>query len=138
MALKPGAGALADPYAVRGKSPFRCERTRQNVLSQAFYFACVNGKLEVADFLLSQGAEINLIVPGLDVKATVLHRIAITDAGAERVIRFLFARGADPSIRDLQYQATPAGWARHNKREAMADLLESYEQSNGAGSQSGG
>jgi ankyrin repeat protein len=132
--LKPAAGALADPYAVRGKSPFRCERTRQNVLSQAFYFACVNGQLEVADFLLSQGAEINLIVPGLDVKATVLHRIAIIDAGAERLIRFLLARGADPSIRDLQYRSTPAGWARYNKREAMAELLESYEQSDGAGS----
>ena len=140
--LKPGAGALADPYGFelkfRGHPPFRCERTRQNILSQAFYFACVNGKLEVADFLLSQRAEINLIVPGLDVKATVLHRIAIMDAGAERVIRFLLSRGADPSIRDLQYQATPAGWARHNKRDALADLLESYEQSNGAGNQSGG
>jgi hypothetical protein len=140
--LKPGAGALADSYGFelkfRGYPPFRCDRTRQNIISQAFYFACVNGKLEVADFLLSQGAEINLIVPGLDVKATVLHRIAIMNAGAERVIRFLLARGADPSIRDLQYQATPAGWARHNKRDAMADLLESYEQSNGAGGQGGG
>ena len=125
--LRAGAGALADPYGferkLRGQSPFRCERTRLNILSQAFYFACVNGKLEVADFLLSQGTEINAIVPGLDVNATVLHRIAIMDAGAEPVVRFLLARGADPSIHDLQYHATPAGWARFNKRDAMADLL---------------
>lgn len=39
--LKPGAGALADPYGFelkfRGQSPVRCERTRQNILNQAFY-----------------------------------------------------------------------------------------------------
>jgi len=33
--LKPGAGALADPYGQelkqRGQSPFRCERTRPNL-----------------------------------------------------------------------------------------------------------
>jgi hypothetical protein len=33
--LKPGAGALADPYEQeykqRGQSPFRCERTRPNI-----------------------------------------------------------------------------------------------------------
>jgi len=45
------------------------------------------------------------------------------DAGAEPVVRFLLARRADPSIHDLQYHATPAGWARYNKRDAMADLL---------------
>ena len=35
--LKPGAGALADPYGQElkqhGQSPFRCERTRPNILS---------------------------------------------------------------------------------------------------------
>ncbi|MBV8847221.1 MAG: hypothetical protein JO307_30800 [Bryobacterales bacterium] len=127
--LKPGAGALADPYGfeskLRGQSPLRCERTRPNTLSQAFYFACVNGKLDVADFLLSQGAEINAIVPGLDTKVTVLHRIATMDTAAERVIRFLLARGADPSVRDRQHQATPAEWARYHNRDANANLLES-------------
>ena len=38
--LKAGAGALADLYGfertLRGQSPFRCERTRQNIVSQRF------------------------------------------------------------------------------------------------------
>ena len=96
--LKPGAGALADPYGQelkqRGQSPFRCERTRPNILSQALCFACVHNRLEVADFLLAQGVDINAIVPGLDMKATVLHRVATADgrftrSQIETAIRFL-------------------------------------------------
>lgn len=140
--LRPGAGALSDPYGFErkfgGLSPFGCERTRQNILSQAFYFACVNGKLDVAGFLLSQGAEINAIVPGLDIKATVLHRIATMDASAERVIRFMLARGADPSIRDQEHDATPAQWALYHQRDTMADLLGSPNGSDGVGSQNNG
>lgn len=33
----------------------------------------------MADFLLAQGADINAIVPGLDMKATVSHRVATAD-----------------------------------------------------------
>lgn len=125
--LKAGAGALADPYGFerkqKGQSPFGCERNRQNNLNQAFYFACINGKLDVASFLLSQGAEINAIVPGLDVKATVLHRLATMDTGTERVIQFMLAHGADPSIKDQEYHATAAGWARHHGRELIAGML---------------
>jgi hypothetical protein len=100
--LKPGAGALADPYGQelkqRGQSPFRCKRTRPNILSQALCFACVHNRLEVADFLLAQGADINAIVPGLDMKATVLHRVAtahgrFTRSQIETAIRFLLDRG---------------------------------------------
>ena len=107
--LKPGAGALADPYGQelkqRGQSPFRCERTRPNILSQALCFACVHNRLAVADFLLAQGADINAIVPGLDMKATVLHRVATAHkrfarAQIKTAIRFLLDRGADPAIRD--------------------------------------
>ncbi|HWB82958.1 MAG TPA: hypothetical protein VG675_02375 [Bryobacteraceae bacterium] len=140
--LKPGAGALADPYGFESKlsrqSPFRCDRTRPNILSQAFYFACVNSKLDVAEFLLSQGAEMNAMVPGLDTRATVLHRIATMDTGAERVIRFLLACGADPSIRDQEHHATPADWARYYKQDINADLLESHNRSSGADSKGSG
>jgi Ankyrin repeat len=77
----------------------------------------------VADLLLVLGAEINAIVPGLDVKATVLHRIATMGPEAENIVRFLLARGADPSIRDQEYGAMPEDWARYHKREATAKLL---------------
>ena len=132
--LKRDAGSLADPYGLerkqRGQSPFRCQRTRQNVLSQSLYFACVHKRLDVADFLLAQGANINAMVPGLDSRATVLHRIASMDA-REDVIRFLLARGADPEVRDEEYHATPADWARYHKRDEIANLLESRTLSGG-------
>ena len=130
--LKPGAGALADPYGQelkqRGQSPFRCERTRPNILSQALCFACIHNRLEVADFLLAQGADINAIVPGLDMKATVLHRVATVDgrftrSQIETAIRFLLDRGADPAIRDEVYHSTPIGWACHFRQSGSVDLL---------------
>lgn len=130
--LKRGAGALADPYGQelkqRGQSPFRCERTRPNILSQALCFACVHNQLEVANFLLAQGADINAIVPGLDMKATVLHRVATADgrfspSQIEAAIRFLLDRGANPAIRDEVYRSTPIGSACHFKESDSVDLL---------------
>ena len=130
--LKPGAGALADPYGEelkqRGQLPFRCERRRSNILSQALYFACLHHRFEVADFLLTQGADINAIVPGLDMKATVLHRVAtahgrFTRSQIETAIRFLLDRGADPAIRDEVYHSTPIGWACHFGQSDSVDLL---------------
>ena len=130
--LKPGAGALADPYGQelkqRGQSPFRCERTRPNILSQALCFACVHNRLEVADLLLAQGADINAIVPGLDMKATVLHCVATADgrftrSQIETAMRFLLDRGADPAIRDEVYHSTPIGWAYHFRQSDRVDLL---------------
>jgi hypothetical protein len=124
--LQPGAGALADAYGerakVRGAPPFCCERTRENILSQALCFAAIHGRLEVADFLLSQGADINAIVPALDSQATVLHQAASGKDGAP-MIRLLLARGANPHIRDRNYHATPADWARYFKHDGLAELL---------------
>lgn len=124
--LKPGAGALADPYGQeqkqQGQSPFRCERTRRNILSQALCFACVQNRLAVADFLLVQGAEINAMVPGMDGRFTVLHQVACMEGGFSAA-RFLLDRGADPEIRDGNHHSTPAGWARYCKQDRTAELL---------------
>jgi ankyrin repeat protein len=134
--LAPGAGALVDPYALEaklhGESPFRCERTRANVLSQALYFACTHGRLDVAEYLLAQGTEIDAIVPGLDFRGTVLHRVASLDVGGrrlpwtvEQVVRFLHAHGANLNARDEVYHDTPLGWARHAARHEAVELLRS-------------
>jgi ankyrin repeat protein len=132
--LKPGAGALADPYGfehkARGKSAFRCERTRPNILSQALYFACRHHRLEAVKFLLSQGADINAMVPGLDARATILHWMASSShaEGGLAVISFLLDHGANPNIRDEYHNETPLGWARYCKREDVVDLLMSYRE----------
>ena len=108
--FKPGAGALTGRYGQeskqRGQSPFRCERTRPNILSQALCFACVHNRLEVVDFVLAQGADINAIVPGLDMKATVLHRVAT----ANGAFHPLGDRDGDP------LPARPRGRPSHPRR----------------------
>jgi len=125
--LKPGAGALSDPYGLelkmRGGSMHRCDRTRANILDQSFYFACANVHLEVAEYLLQQGAKINAIVPGLDSHATVLHLIATRDPSYLPVIQFLLDHGANRAVRDEEYFATPADWARHARRQEALELL---------------
>jgi hypothetical protein len=60
------------------------------------------------------------------------------DAGGERVIQFMLARGADPSIRDQEYHATPADWARYHKRELLTDLLGSDNRSGRVDNQKNG
>jgi ankyrin repeat protein len=130
--LRPDAGSLADPYENR----WRCERTRANVLSQALFFACLHGRLEVADLLLQQGAELDTIVPGLDPNApgTVLHHLTVMSFGAAGdhnaieqrrlpTVEFLLKRGASVTIRDPLYHSTPLGWARHFGREQITTLL---------------
>jgi hypothetical protein len=77
---------------MRGESPFRCERTRPNILSQALYFACIGKHLDVADFLLAQGADINATVPGLDWHVTVLQQTLWRNL--HDVAAFLRGRGA--------------------------------------------
>lgn len=130
--LKPDAGRLADPFENR----WRCERTRANVLSQALFFACVNARIETADFLLERGAEIDAVVPGMDPSApgTVLHWLTCMSFGAAGdhqaiekhrlpTIEFLLKRGASVAVRDPAYHSTPLGWARHFGREQMIELL---------------
>jgi ankyrin repeat protein len=131
--LKPGAGALVDPYAlerkVHGESPFRCERTRQNVLDQSLYFAVRNGRLDVAELLLSRGADINAIVPGLDSRATILHLVAANGVGdrlLDDVVCWLVERDADLARRDADYQGTPLGWALHLKRPRAVQILRRF------------
>ncbi|MEE1616885.1 ankyrin repeat domain-containing protein [Brachybacterium sp. J153] len=58
--------------------------------------------------------------------ATALHEAAVR--GDHATVELLLARGADPTLRDPTYGATPAGWARHTGREELAGLLEAAEQ----------
>jgi ankyrin repeat protein len=52
---------------------------------------------------------------------TALHEAAL--AGEVAVARMLIGLGADPSIRDARFNATPLGWAEHFRQTAMADFL---------------
>jgi hypothetical protein len=125
------AGRLGDPYEDR----FRCERTRENVLNQALFFACMNGKLKAADFLIRKGADVNAFVPGLDVDLTILHWLTTISQGktanAEAieeqripVVDYLLAQGASVEIRDPKFNSTPLGWADYNWRKQMSERMK--------------
>jgi ankyrin repeat protein/ketosteroid isomerase-like protein len=71
-----------------------------------------------------------LIELGFDVNArsrtAPLHEAAMR--GNLPVIQLLLDYGADPSIRDSGYDATPAGWAEHHGQHQAQQLLEALEQ----------
>ncbi len=52
---------------------------------------------------------------------TALHEAA--GAGETDAVRMLIELGADPSIRDARFNATPLGWSEHFGQQAMADYL---------------
>ena len=47
------------------------------------------------------------------------------------VVAWLLDNGADPSIRDAQFEATPLAWAGHLGRPRCAELLRSAEALDG-------
>ena len=70
-----------------------------------------------------------LIELGFDVNAgrrtAPLHEAAMR--GNLPVIRLLLDHGADPTVRDPGYHATPAGWAEHHGQREAQQLLEALE-----------
>ena len=42
------------------------------------------------------------------------------------IIEYLVASGADLTLRDETYDATPLGWAREFERKDAAEVLERY------------
>ncbi len=135
--LKDGAGVQADPYT-RSNSPddqsrYQMPRTRENILHQAFYFACRAARFEAAEFLFDQGIDINAVVPGLDVNATTLHWCCwwgssegqtldreATEVRCLAATRFLLAHGADPNSTNARNDSSPMNWAA---TEAIKKLL---------------
>ena len=93
-------------------------RTRGDVISHAFYCACRNGQTAVAALLLERGADVN--AKGV-FGGTGLHWAAIN--GRRDTVGFLVAHGADLTIRDARFDATPEGWAAEGRHDDIRELL---------------
>jgi hypothetical protein len=87
----------------------------------ALLFAYVNRRLEAVDFLLERDGNWNVI--GVN-NGTVLHRAAWS--GNVALIERLVAKGADINNRNNPYDATPFGWAAHNKQQAAVDWIRAH------------
>src|SRR5579859_455823 len=89
------------------------------LVSDAFYIAARNCHVEVFQFLLEKGADINhrgfFGAPGL-------HWAAIE--GHTAMVEFLLKHGADAALRDQQFNSTGRGWAKEGKHEEIAEMLK--------------
>jgi ankyrin repeat protein len=98
----------------------------QDLIDNAFVYACRSDQIEAAERLLQHGARINAIPPGFDYPGTGLHYAAMD--GHRPIVEYLLAHGADPRIKDKKVSSTPAGWAEHGGHPEIAELLERAEK----------
>ena len=120
--LKPEAGKIAWPFGdpqdsnlpaqIKEELQAKIEawsNESQNIINNAFIYACMHNRIDAAKLLLDKGAEINTIPPGFDYAGTGLHNAAVN--GHRAMVEFLIESGADANIRDEKVNGTPAGWA---------------------------
>ncbi len=93
----------------------------QQVLDTALAWSVLNRHLEVADFLLGHGADINTRWSSHE-PASILHELVFHDN--HEGMQFLIDRGIDMTIKDHRWGGTAQGWAYHaaNDKE-MANFL---------------
>ncbi len=105
--LRAGAGGLYRPDSIRP-----VDLSDQQILDEALAYACRNGSLKAAEYLLARGANIDAkpdgFSPVVGQGSTVLHKAV--EANNREVLQYLLARGADATIRDNRFNATPRGW----------------------------
>ena len=106
--------------------------TVQHVLDTALAFAVINRHFEVADLLLSHGANINTDWNSHE-PASILHHLVFLPDPYESM-QFLIDRGIDMRIKDYRWNSNAEGWARYgNSDEKMAQWLAEAERQRGRG-----
>jgi ankyrin repeat protein len=99
---------------------------QQRVLDVALAWSIINSHLDVADFLLQHGADINTTWSSHE-PASILHEL-VWHRNYE-AMQFLIDRGIDMTIKDHRWNSTAQGWARYAANdEKMAQWLAEAEQ----------
>lgn len=92
----------------------------------AFALAAQFGNAKILRMLLDAGEDSNRYNPvGCHSHSTPLHQAAL--AGHMEVVRLLVERGARLDLKDIVWQGTPAGWARHGGKAEVEAFLRSKE-----------
>jgi len=95
----------------------------------ALALASQHGHVEIVRLLLDAGEDPDRYNPvGGHSHTTPLHQAA--GAGHDQVVRLLVERGARLDLQDILWQATPADWARHAGKAAIAGYLLAQEREN--------
>jgi hypothetical protein len=88
-------------------------------------WAAANGRLDAVRRLVALGFSVNALgrgdTPVEQPWETALHQAA--GNGDLAMARLLLELGADPSIRDARFDATPLGWAEHQGQPELIELL---------------
>jgi hypothetical protein len=127
---RPALGDLANHFPandgwIRGNLEWG-EPSAQQVLDTALAWAVMNNHFEIADFLLSHGADINTKWSSHE-PASILHELVWHKNYEAK--QFLIDRGIDMTIRDYRWGATAQGWATYAaKDERMAQWLGEAQQ----------
>ena len=100
--------------------------TNQDIINNAFVYACMHAHIDAAKLLLQKGAQIDVIPGGFDFSGTALHYAALN--GHQKMVEFLLGRGADASIKDTKVGGTPAGWAEYGGHLEIKSYLEKIGQ----------
>jgi len=79
--------------------------------------AAEHGRIEAVRLLAAHGFDVNALHRG----RTALHEAAFR--GDLATVDLLLELGADPTVRDRDYDAPPLGWAEHNGRQEVAARL---------------
>ena len=58
-------------------------------------------------------------------RTTALHNAAMT--GHLEMVKLLIELGADPTVRDTEFNARPLGWAQYSERAAVVEFLRQFE-----------
>lgn len=94
---------------------------------RALAWASQFGYVEIVRLLLDAGEDPNRYNPiGCHSHSTPLHQAAL--AGHEQVVRLLVERGANLDLKDILWQATPAGWANYAGKSDVEKYLRAQEQ----------
>ena len=104
---------------------FLNSQTDEVDLVHGLALACMNQHMDVADYLIKQGVDINAEW-SLHEPATILHHLAFL--GKLEMVQFLVERGADMNIKDFRYQADALGWAKYNGQNQVVSYLEQLKK----------
>ena len=117
------AAALGDSTSLTALVPSATQSDLQDALS----VAAINDGAEAVRTLIVAGADPNRFnPPGLHPHTPPLHQ-AVYWSGLQTV-RALVEGGAALDVRDKHHNATPLDWARHGKREEIADYLDTCDR----------
>ena len=133
--LKPEAGTINWPFGDFEKSNLKVgikaelqakvagwSNDPQDIIDNAFVYACMHNQIDAARSLLEKGAQVNAIPPGFDYSGTGLHYAALN--GHRALVEFLIKQGANVNVKDTKVGSTPAGWADHGGHPELKSYLE--------------